>query len=390
MPFVSTIILVSALTLMAAIVLVSTIARKYSFNREAALYPGSSAWSKPIHIAEGIAVYARGAQSAPTVLLMPYPHSMTIGPMIDSPLALMLEESGFHVISFDPPGAYASTRPAKVTMDEMIACAAETLDRLGIAHPIPVVGHSMGAYCSLAFTIERPDRVSALVLEGGLSGFPSSMRHGLPGRWIKPFSADFFRLSLWGLSVAFGMSRAAGMKRFYDFYGAQLVANPDFHAPWPLAPKAARFPVPVRSKWPLNMFRGLDHSARLGEVSAPTWIAVGAHDRQTPPACAEELLAGIPGSRLTVFTNSGHAPHLEERAAFQSELTAFLREGAMLPHDDDAPTAVRNAIKMRSPCMCPKGKCPRHGNCGACREYHGRKGKKPACERSRNLAGRRN
>lgn len=36
-------------------------------------------------------------------------------------------------------------------------------------------------------------------------------------------------------------------------------------------------------------------------------------------------------------------------------------------------------------CPCRKLNCPRHGNCGECREYHKGPGEKwePACERKR-------
>ena len=32
-------------------------------------------------------------------------------------------------------------------------------------------------------------------------------------------------------------------------------------------------------------------------------------------------------------------------------------------------------------CPCKKKKCPRHGNCAACREHHAQTGRSVACER---------
>jgi uncharacterized protein YbbK (DUF523 family) len=44
-----------------------------------------------------------------------------------------------------------------------------------------------------------------------------------------------------------------------------------------------------------------------------------------------------------------------------------------------------------SDCLCPK-RCERHGDCAACRAYHGKRGKLPFCERNKRgprSAGRR-
>jgi hypothetical protein len=41
--------------------------------------------------------------------------------------------------------------------------------------------------------------------------------------------------------------------------------------------------------------------------------------------------------------------------------------------------------EYRSDCPCPK-KCPRHGRCTECREYHGRKNHLPYCERDKKAS----
>lgn len=72
--------------------------------------------------------------------------------------------------------------------------------------------------------------------------------------------------------------------------------------------------------------RHLDYRLRLGEVHAPTLLLTGRHDPQTPPACAQELAAGIPTARLVFFERSGHYPFLEEPDAFWAAIRAFLLE----------------------------------------------------------------
>ncbi len=41
------------------------------------------------------------------------------------------------------------------------------------------------------------------------------------------------------------------------------------------------------------------------------------------------------------------------------------------------------------PCPCKREKCPRHGNCKACREHHAGKATKTACQRQDERAAKR-
>ncbi len=78
-----------------------------------------------------------------------------------------------------------------------------------------------------------------------------------------------------------------------------------------------------RTQWG-QVARYLDYRPRLSEVRTPTLILVGRHDPQMPPACAQELAAGIPNARLVIFERSGHYPFLEEPDAFWEAICAFL------------------------------------------------------------------
>lgn len=64
---------------------------------------------------------------------------------------------------------------------------------------------------------------------------------------------------------------------------------------------------------------------RLGQITQPTLITVGTLDIFTPLACSEFLHANIPGSKLELFTKSGHVHHWEELEAFNTATTNFLR-----------------------------------------------------------------
>ena len=64
---------------------------------------------------------------------------------------------------------------------------------------------------------------------------------------------------------------------------------------------------------------------RLGGVRAPTLVIAGALD-PTGRGRAEAVAAGIPGARLEIVAEAGHAPHLETPTRFRDLALAFLEE----------------------------------------------------------------
>lgn len=274
----------------------------------------------PITIHEGLAIYANG--DGDPVLLMPYPHSFTRVPAAEGTLASILHEMGRRVISFDPPGAYRSTRPARVDLSEMLDCACEALDASGVSGPIDVIGHSMSSLCSLALALEHPDRVRRLALIGSMSGYPALRRHNaIPYRWGWS-DPRFWRMAALGLRLRRGGATLADHNRLQRLMAEVSYRNISLIPPLPAGEDAEHQPAPIRSRW-ARTSRRLDFRARLGEVRVPTWIAVGRYDPQTPVGCSIELAKKISGADLVIFERSGHAPFAEERERFTAALAAF-------------------------------------------------------------------
>ena len=63
---------------------------------------------------------------------------------------------------------------------------------------------------------------------------------------------------------------------------------------------------------------------RLGEIDVPTLVVCGGNDWITPLSKSEDIVAGIPRSRLEVFDGSGHNPMREETEGFITVLRSFL------------------------------------------------------------------
>ena len=67
-----------------------------------------------------------------------------------------------------------------------------------------------------------------------------------------------------------------------------------------------------------------DSRPSLGAISCPTLVLVGDGDQLTPPDCAEEMVAGIPGAQLAVVRNCGHLSTLERPDEVTRVLVEFL------------------------------------------------------------------
>ncbi|TDC02464.1 alpha/beta hydrolase [Nonomuraea longispora] len=67
-----------------------------------------------------------------------------------------------------------------------------------------------------------------------------------------------------------------------------------------------------------------DLEARLSEITVPTQVLWGEHDRWLPPATAARLAAAIPGARLTMIPEAGHFLPEDNPYDTAQELLRFL------------------------------------------------------------------
>ena len=72
----------------------------------------------------------------------------------------------------------------------------------------------------------------------------------------------------------------------------------------------------------------VDQRELLPTIQAPTLVCSGDHDAVVDPAIARVAAELLPNARLVHFEGSGHAPFLEERERFNSELMAFVGDPA--------------------------------------------------------------
>jgi len=295
----------------------------YVNNYEASEYANKEPFIEPTVIIDGLAVYMVG--NGDPVLILPYPHAGTEAPMAQSDFTGIFTALGRRVITFDVPGAYASTREPRADMDEMLECALDALEAAGVKGKVDVAGHSMGGLVALAFALEHPERVDQLLLINTLSGFDASLKWGLPSSAWKWYQKEYWQLMIWGTRLMNGRGDLATHKRLMHLMHEASFVDKSFISPLIIDEEDKEIPTPVRFRWQKALW-GINYASALEQVSAPTLITAGRYDPQTPVPCANELAAGIRGSRLEIFENSGHAPFIEEKEKFLDIVSGFLEE----------------------------------------------------------------
>lgn len=186
--------------------------------------------------------------------------------------------------------------------------AAGLMDALGETS-YAVVGHSMGGAVALALAADRPHQVTCVVAVATM---------GAPGA---PLSADLD--AVW--------AAAPGPAGARDMLG-RLVLDQSRVTEEAVAARAAAmeagadsfaamFPAP-RTRWVDDLTLS---PTTLAAVHAPVLLVHGAQDRLTPlPTAALPLLDHLADVRLHVLGRCGHAPPLEQAAAFRELLAGFL------------------------------------------------------------------
>src|SRR5206468_2019917 len=128
-----------------------------------------------------------------------------------------------------------------------------------------------------------------------------------------------------------GFEEATDLEAFLQGYIRELVA-PEFprtrHGRWVLELFTSEAPrLSQRSIAQIHRARGAcDMSGRLGEVRMPTLIVNGIHDVSLEGG--RETAAGIKHARHVVLPDTGHACPIEDPAAFNAAVVAFLKDNA--------------------------------------------------------------
>lgn len=224
----------------------------------------------------------------------------------------VLEFSKRHrVVSFDNRGVGRTDAPgAPYSIEMMAGDAAGLMEALGIesAH---VLGISMGGFVAQELAMRHPRRVRSLILAA-------------TGTHVDARGA--FQLDVWRRLTAAGGDRELfireGLPWLYTerFFENERVVESmiKMRLAYPYAQSAAAYARQI------DACLSFDSRGRLGSITAPTLVMVGARDNLFPVERSEELADGIRDAELSVLEGCAHGFPIETPEAFNETVLSFL------------------------------------------------------------------
>jgi pimeloyl-ACP methyl ester carboxylesterase len=219
----------------------------------------------------------------------------------------------FTVVAWDAPGCGGSfDPPADFGLDGYADCLAGFIHALGLERP-HIGGLSFGGGLAIELFHRHPGVPRSLVLASAYAGWAGSLGRDEAehrreqflrdaerplSEVVREFSATLFtgsapeELVRETIDIMLGSTRPAGMRAM------------------------------------ANAFADADLRDVLPSIDVPTLLVYGSADERAPVSpVAEDLRAGIRGSRLVVIDGPGHAVNLEAPERFNEEVRRFLRAG---------------------------------------------------------------
>lgn len=213
--------------------------------------------------------------------------------------------SGFRLISVDRRGfGLSSGQPAndRDSSDLQALCRHLSLGRVAL------VGMSQGARAVLNFAIAAPQRVACVVLDG-------------PPDLLGADAADATALEQHRALV-----RAGGIdafRRAWINHPLMRLRTSDPYAHQALRSMIDRYPG--RDLATAAVDNAMDLlPAQLASLQVPTLVITGEHDAAERIAAADGLARLLPHARRATVPEAGHLPNLDNPAAYNAIVRAFL------------------------------------------------------------------
>jgi 3-oxoadipate enol-lactonase len=221
---------------------------------------------------------------------------------------------GYRVVALDLRGAGRTRErtPSGLSLTRWSDDLRALLEELDADQPV-LIGHSLGASIALKYALRWPDDVRALVLMGAdanLSHLAPRMRGaaelierlGLPA-WVD---------NHWSSNTPFSAASLRREPEILDRYRAMLLGNDDGNY--------------IRTC--LAVATSEDLTDRLGDVTQPALVIVGADDDRTLPEHGRELARRLGCGTLVELPDVGHTLPLEAPGEIAAAVQEFLGEVA--------------------------------------------------------------
>ena len=214
------------------------------------------------------------------------------------------------------------------TVDLFVRELHNLVDALGLRGGHHVLGQSWGGFLAQEYALTQPDGLRSLVLADTAASFPDFLAECNRLRAELPPEVETVLRTHEEAGTTDDPEYVEASQVFYQRH----VCRAD---PWPDEVTEAfawidRDPTVYHTMNGPSEFHVIGSikdwqvKTRLKEIAVPTLLVSGRHDEATP-ALQETLLAGIPGAEWTVFEDSSHMPHVEERERYMSVVGGWLR-----------------------------------------------------------------
>jgi non-heme chloroperoxidase len=224
---------------------------------------------------------------------------------------LCLAENGYRGVAYDRRGHGRSDDPgAGYEFDPLAADLAALLDRLDLTG-VTLVGHSMGGgEIARYLSSHGTKRISQIVLVSSTvpklkvdqatgAALLGQLRSGY-AQWVAENAALSFGDGLPGCAIP-QLEKDQAVR---DWMGVSLQAA--------VGCMAANLAA--------------DFTAELSEITVPALVLHGDHDVFAPlETCGQRSADLIPDSRLLVYENAAHMPHLSHPERLNTDLLTFIR-----------------------------------------------------------------
>lgn len=216
----------------------------------------------------------------------------------------------YHAFAFDQRGHGDSERPkCCYTADDFAADVDAFMDAVGIERAT-LVGDSSGGLIAQRVALDFPRRVSRLVLIGS----PTTLLNNE--------------------AVMVFLQRVRALEDPVPPRFVRELLSSIVHHPVPeeflegVVSESLKVPARVWRDYWEGVALTVDHTARLGEIDAPTLSIWGERDTLLPREEQERLAAAIPDATLKVYPETGHLVHWErpERAVQHLDFFGMDRE----------------------------------------------------------------
>jgi pimeloyl-ACP methyl ester carboxylesterase len=260
---------------------------------------------RAVHTTMGTVGYRAAGTGPPLVLIMGYGGTMQDW---DRRFVDALAQH-YHVVIFDNAGIGGTQALPVPTIDAMANQTSALISALGLTRP-SILGWSMGSMIAQALAVLHPSQVRRLIL---CASYPGD------GTDLRPSQAAINALNSGNSQNETAVLFPPGQTAATNTYLAAISS-------YPAAPAAPADIVTAQARAVDQWWAGTDPAGQqTGRITVPTMVADGTADRLDPAANSHTLAGLIPGAKLTLYPDAGHAFLFQDQAAFLPMIYSFLR-----------------------------------------------------------------